>query len=266
MSDTNTQKTLQFIERITFFLSCLFITTIFTYCSWLFVRCFIADSFRIPSDSMIPTLYPGDKIVVNKLLFGGRIYTNYDFKSSGSELQCFRTKGIRPIVHNDIVAFNYPYHDNQINFVINQVYCKRAVGLPGDSIGISGSFYYNNNYKGELGIYECQQRLANTPDSLLESSIIAAMPYSKDYDWTIRDLGPLYIPRKGDIIKLGSKEKVVYSQILKWENAKGTSHRFKNNYYFMAGDNVSNSSDSRYWGLVPEDYIIGVVGWTIHSK
>ena len=42
-----------------------------------------------------------------------------------------------------------------------------------------------------------------------------------------------------------------------------TSHRFMHNYYFMAGDNVLDSSDSRYWGLVPEEYIVGVVNYVV---
>ena len=43
-------------------------------------------------------------------------------------------------------------------------------------------------------------------------------------------------------------------------------HRFRHNYYYMAGDNVMNSCDSRYWGAVPEEYIVGVVTVTLNKK
>ena len=43
-------------------------------------------------------------------------------------------------------------------------------------------------------------------------------------------------------------------------------HQFRHDYYFMAGDNVVNSADSRYWGLVPEEYVIGVMEWAVRDK
>lgn len=86
----------------------------------------------------------------------------------------------------------------------------------------------------------------------------------------------MYIPRKDDIIKIFALEAAVYNVMLEWELRKKitwdwqkneayadgkriTHHKWEHNYYFMAGDNVMNSLDSRHWGVVPEEYIVGVV-------
>ena len=99
--------------------------------------------------------------------------------------------------------------------------------------------------------------------------------------WTIRDLGPLYIPRKGEEISLTPANYLPYRKVVEWETKNklkdndgvltlggkpvSKRHRFKENYYFMAGDNSGDSQDSRYWGFVPEPFIVGralLVWWS----
>lgn len=99
------------------------------YVLWLLVRMLMFDYFTVPSSSMTPTIMPGSKVIVNKMIFGPRIYTNLHFNLNGQELESIRLKGIRGIRHNDIVVFNYPIHNDRISFVINNVFCKRVTGL-----------------------------------------------------------------------------------------------------------------------------------------
>ena len=113
-------------------------------------RIFIADQFVIPSDSMYPTLQVGDRVWVNKLVAGARIYNDIDSASS-STLQSWRTRGLRRIERNDILIFNYPINDNKIAFKINYVYAKRCVALPGDSISAVNGYYKNSNDDGIVG-------------------------------------------------------------------------------------------------------------------
>ena len=247
-----------------------------TYCLWLLCRVFLFDIFTIPTDSMLPTLCPGDRIIVNKTLMGTRIYTDFHFDKQGGVLRCFRTNGLRNIRHNDIVVFNMPYKDSQIKFKINYVYCKRCVALPGDSISIKDSFYQNNNYEGLLGVEEEQQALALTPDSLLPDYVMNTIPHDPHLPWTIKNFGPLYVPRKGDVISMTPKEAVLYREVIEWETGKKLvvdwmsmmvmlnrsrlfAYRFKHDYYFLVGDHVINSQDARYWGMVPDVYIVGIV-------
>ena len=188
--------------------------------SYYLCRIFIADQFVIPSDSMYPTLQIGDRVWVNKLITGARIYNDIDSASS-STLQSWRTRGMRNIERNDILIFNYPINDNRISFKINYVYAKRCIALPGDSISAVDGYYKNSNYESALGYEKAQEYLSKYPDSLLHESIRNTITPSHDkYPWTIKNFGPIYVPRKGDVIKLNAENALFYSKILEFETGK----------------------------------------------
>lgn len=246
------------------------------------MRVFVADQFVIPTCSMAPTLVPGDRVVVNKLIMGARLYTDFEFKQDGQELQSVRMKGLRGLMHNDIAVFNYPKVGDRVSFRINHVYCKRCVALPGDTLSIVDGIYRNNNCRDTLGLRTMQARLSEVDEVGYSAEALAVYPFDERVGWTFKRMGPLYIPRRGDIMVLTCKEGTVYKTLLEHETGRvvtvdwdkgvvlldGTPtgrHEWRNNYYFMAGDNVFDSMDSRYWGLVPEDYIVGVVQMISYS-
>ncbi len=260
----------------------LLISTLVCYGFWFFSRIFLFDQFITPTESMIPTLLTGDRIIVDKRVFGARIYSDFNFDKNGSDLNSWRTRGMREISYNDIVVFNFPHHDGKINFVINNVYAKRCVGVPGDSVSILNGHFRNNNYESIIGVEEYQNQFAQMPDSIFPSFVLNSMPWDGHLPWTIKNFGPLYLPRKGDYVRLSAKEGCLYRMLLEWETGKSISfdwekdsvyangkplesHVFTHGYYFMCGDNVSNSNDSRYWGLVPEEYIVGGVSRISYS-
>lgn len=273
----------QVLNIIKLVLICSLLMILLWVGKWL-VRIFWFDTFVVPSNSMMPTLQPGDKIIADKLCFGARIYRNFHFDKQGVELQCFRMKGMGNLRRNDVFVFNKPVINHHITFVINYVYCKRCIGLPGDSVSIRNGYYRNNNDRGVLGCKENQTVLREMPDTLISPEVMCAMPYDEHLPkWTIKNFGPLYIPRKGDVITITPKEAVLYLAILEWE-LKGkitidweknkvfvkhkllSRHTFLHDYYFAGGDNVVDSHDSRYWGLVPDIYIIGIVKRIEYSK
>lgn len=230
---------------------------------YLGVRTFVADQFVIPTWSMAPTLVPGDRVVVNKLIMGARIYTDFDFRDGGQELKSVRMKGLRQLKHNDIVVFNYPQVGGRIAFKINFVYCKRCIGLPGDSLSIDNGHYRCNNYEGVLGLQAEQDRLETVPDDAYDAAGMAVYPFDEHVGWTFKHMGPMYIPRKGDMMALTAKDGTVYKSLLEYETGKAVTvdwktdrvmldgvpaekHTWQHNYYSMAGDNVHDSIDSRY--------------------
>lgn len=237
---------------------------------------FVCDQFRIGGESMSPTLMTGDHILVNKLLMGARIYTKYDF--SGPDMECFRMPGLRKIRPGDVAVFNYPRGRNRkkIEFRINYVYAKRCIGCPGDSVSIVDGYYRNSRCPGIIGNSEMQEMLAAEPDSMIKEkygTYMRAYTFAKGAGWTVRNFGPLYIPGKGDVIALNTLSARIYAQEIEYETGsrpeikggkvylggqQADTYRFAGNWYFFGGDNVLNSKDSRYIGLVPEDYIVGI--------
>lgn len=221
---------------------------------------------------MLPAITGGDYILVNKWIVGPRLYKSFDF-SNGKKVETMRLKGLRKVKRNDILVFNFPYKDdwNTIKFDPNTFYIKRCVAIPGDTFYIEKGIYKVKNFPDILGSYQNQSdnqiRLNKTNNPVDES-----FPYDKAFNWTILDFGPLYIPGKGNRLSIDTLNIKLYKNLITYETGENivikdkqvylgntilSFYTFQQNYYFMTGDYVFDSRDSRYWGLLPEDHIIG---------
>ena len=235
-----------FICRIYFFVSCV-----------------------IPSDSMQPTLLQGDYVYVTQRIPGRRVL-EYDPNNS-QKIIATRKKGKRGIQHNDIFLFNGGFWDTL--FIDNSLhFIKRCIAIPGDTFYIDNGIYKIKNREEILGNYPYQLQVSNMFDFQFLGVNYNCFPYDSAYNWNIKNFGPLYVPKQGDKIIIDIETIKLYKNPIEYETGKNISIRndsvllngsfisdyiFIKNYYFMAGDNLFDSVDSRYWGLLPEDHIIG---------
>ena len=241
---------------------------------WLLLIITTFSSFKVPTGSMEPTILPGDYILVNKWLTGARIFDVWE-SAEGKEVEIHRLPGIRKIKRNDVVVFNDPYYRSadSISMDIKRYYVKRCIALPGDTFEIRRGINQVRGFEGELGNVELQRML---PDVFMPTEgwrEKGVFPQDSLIKWSLLEFGPLYVPSEGDEMPMNREHYSFYKHLIEWEQKKKLSlkgdnvwlgdslirsYRFKENYYFVAGDRVTSSRDSRYWGLLPESYIVGI--------
>ncbi len=176
----------------------------------LVLRSFVAEPFRIPSGSMMPTLLVGDFILVNKFSYGIRLPVIDRKIIDIGEPQ-----------RGDVVVFRYPL-DPATPFI------KRVIGLPGDRISYYNKTVYVNGIPAE------QQPIGIYVGSGSGASMTGAERRREDLLGVEHDI----------LIEPGASS-VEGSMVV------------PEGHYFMMGDNRDNSRDSRYWGTVPEELLIG---------
>lgn len=249
---------------------------------WLVVQVFAITSFRIPSDSMEPTLLAGDNIWVEKWSYGARLFNVWK-QVAGESVEIHRLPGIGKVKRNDVVVFHNPCPRKRERMEMDMMkyYVKRCTALPGEV------FFIRNGRYGVEGVDDCIGDTLEQDDfrewiernGLKDDEPgVRAYPSGTGIGWTVKEFGPFLIPKRGSVIVMNHCNAILYGSAIEREtggilvrNENGTvslndsvirEYRFCNNYYFMTGDKVENSRDSRYWGLVPEDFIVGKV-WRI---
>ncbi len=193
------------------------------------IRSFLIEPFKIPSGSMIPTLQVGDFILVNKFTYGVRL----------------------PVINQKIVQLNNPQRGDVMVFRYPEDpsldYIKRVVGLPGDSVE------YRNKRLWINGVEQPQQ--ADGDYNYVESGLNFVHTEKR-----IETLGE----RKHAVLVNPQMPTLHLSGVAEFSGRENCSYdnemvhcKVPEGKYFMMGDNRDNSRDSRYWGFVPDNQIVG---------
>ncbi len=190
------------------------------------LRSFLFEPFKIPSGSMMPTLLVGDLILVNKYHFGVRlpvlnkkIIANHDPKAG------------------DVIVFRYPV-DPRVDYI------KRVVGVPGDEVS-----YLNQ----QLSINGKPVGLVAEGEYYDEES----MRYARRFSEKLGDVTHrvLVEPRAPTLVRPMDAFRAFRDQCR--YSAEGVVCKVPAGHYFVMGDNRDNSQDSRFWGFVPDQNIVG---------
>lgn len=193
-----------------------------------FVRSFLYEPFKIPSGSMEPTLLAGDFILVNKFIYGIRL----------------------PIVNKTIIQINQPKRGDVMVFRYpvdpSTDYIKRVIGVPGDKIA------YKNKHLTVNGQKVSYQAL---PDYLDESSE-TSLAYRKQFVENLIGVEHRILNFDESPAYVSGQENFPQRNLCSYD-VEGFACSVPAGHYFMMGDNRDNSRDSRYWGFVPDENIVG---------
>ena len=270
--DRMNRKIKNIIKEIRFYVVVFIVSVVFATGLRVFV---VASIISIPSGSMDPAVLAGDKIIVTKIIPGPRVFKNFRQIRVHGKVQTKRFKGIREVKRNDVLVFNFPYSAewDMIDMDLNFFYLKRCVAVPDDTFLIENGIYRVKNCTDLIGCTFRQQELSQNSRSDFQDAIWRCFPHDTVYyQWDMKDFGPLYVPVSGANIVLDNFNVLLYKNLIEYETNKKLTVRdgmvfldegmineytFQLNYYFMAGDYIFDSCDSRYWGLLPEDCIIG---------
>lgn len=190
------------------------------------LRTFIYDMYRIPSMAMLPTLWSGDFIIVDKRAYGWR-----------NPLSSARWVGAGKPQRGDVIVFRYPENPS-IQFV------KRVVAIPGDKV-----FYDHENKILSINDKVLPQKSQGTfMGQGAHASMTGASIYDELQDGRTHPI--LVFPNSGNM----PPEHPEYYKLTLGEDE-----------YFVMGDNRDNSRDSRYWGTLSEGQLVGKVRWVLFN-
>ena len=203
----------------------------------LFGMTFIVQAVKVPTGSMQNTIVVGDHLLVNKFIF-----------APGPRLPVLPQREIR---RGDIIVFKYPgnprntardQQEDNIPFKVN--YVKRVIGLPGETVELRGLQVYINGQPLPEHVIVARNVNEKAPLEIIEDT-----PRRGDEKWNV-----YYFERTLEAARAGHRDDVSPDFHFAVD---GKPVKVPDNSYFVMGDDRDNSLDSRAWGFVPRDLIIG---------
>jgi len=226
------------------------------------LKTFFVEAYRIPSSSMENTLLTGDMILVNKFSYGLRFPSSFPFISGVHDAEyAFSFSRVR---RGDVIVFELPRAEEPVGTYRRTAFVKRCIGIPGDTVEIRSSRIHVN------GREMLEPRTVRTP--VFHQTLDSRSLYPAGAGFTEWQYGPVYVPGRGDLITLEPGTMPVWRHVLEREGHRvdvteeGSilvdgmglkEYEVSRDYYFVLGDHRENSTDSRVWGFVCEDDVVG---------
>ncbi len=233
----------------------------------ILLRTFVLEAVLVRSDSMDNTLRSGDFVLVDKLTFGARTPDHFPFthiRVPSVILPAFRHPRT-----GDVLVFEYPGDRDEVKPPAGVDYIKRCIGTPGDTVLIVDRRVYVNGRLVPGPPYALRERTVVYPRGTVDSRM-----FPRGAQFNEDNYGPLTVPGRGTMLPLSPENFRQWKVFIEREghsvglarsgrvlvdNAPCGAYRVQNDYYFVLGDNRDNSLDSRFWGFVPSDHVVGKV-------
>lgn len=240
--------------------------------AFLVLNSFVLASFEVPTGSMENEIMTGDFLLVNKFVFGGTTPTTIPL--TNVRIPSFKLPALWKVERGDIIVFIFPGKQDEVVSAEFAYYLKRAMAIAGDTLQVVDRVVYVNG------------KPAPVPRNVKFNSAIVQPPGYGDYrifpknsGFNEDNYGPIVIPKKGDVIQLTTANIERWEMFIRREKhnveiaqgkilidgAERSSYTVQRDYVFGMGDNRDNSLDSRFWGFIPMDDVIGtplIVYWS----
>lgn len=222
----------------------------------------LVASFVVPTGSMENTVATGDFVFVNRLIFAPS--TPQVFPFLNAPLPFLRLPGWRTPHQGDVIVFIFPGMRDQAEPDSFEYYLKRCVASAGDTLVIRDTKVIVNGTEFKLPEHGKFESSPMNPGDQYQT-----FPVGKGF--TRDNYGPIRIPKKGDVIELNASNRFEWDTFIRREGHSfgsngtqilidgkpATSYTVERDYCFGMGDNRNNSLDSRYWGFVPVENVVG---------
>ncbi len=234
------------------------VIVVVTFVLAIVLKMFVVDAVFIPSPSMEQTLIAGDFVIVNKLIHGSSSQKNDALMVTEASLM--NIPALRQVEQGDVIVFHLPSDEQYHQTTASPWFVKRCIARSGDNVLMRNGRVYVN---GSPVLLPSNKHLEEYPSV------------------TSNDFRSVRVPRSGDVIDLSEENYHDWESFIKREGhiidhipSLGifidghlvTSYTVSKNYLFVLGDNRSKSFDSRSWGFLPEENVIGlaaVVYWSM---
>ncbi|GAB5465648.1 MAG: signal peptidase I [Candidatus Kapaibacteriales bacterium] len=235
-----------------FLLTLLWALTVVTIINGLLIA-----SFTVPTSSMENTVMAGDFLFVNKFKYGPS--TPQVIPLFNIPLTYYKFPGPYDPERGDVIVFVYPGNMQELESPEFTYFLKRCVAVAGDTLEVRSNDLYVNGNKQDF------------PDEGMKSEENKGVAFFPDGRWEMGNYGPIVIPKEGDIIELNSfnyrnwdifiqregHDVQVTTSGLVIDGQPATTYTVERDYCWAMGDNRDNSSDSRSWGFVPYENVVG---------
>lgn len=246
---------------------------VFVLGAFLFLNSFVLASFVVPTGSMENEIMAGDFLFVNKFIYGGSTPRNIPF--TNARVPWFRLPAFRDVERGDVIVFEFPGKRDESQSPEFLFYLKRAIALSGDTVEIRNRVVFVNGVRAPVPRHQKFSSQQTNPPGFADSRIFPkGAPFNEDF-W-----GPVVVPGRGDVIPISRENLDQWKTFIEREGhtvrrgdggvpevdgQPSESYTVEQNYIFGMGDHRDNSLDSRFWGFVPEENIIGtpmIVYWS----